>query len=51
MPVRVQAEDFDVSAELARLRAGDARVGAVAAFIGTVRDGDEVALFPPVTGG
>jgi len=38
MPVRVQTADFDVSRELAALRAGDARVGAVAAFIGTVRD-------------
>lgn len=38
MPIRVQVADFDVGAELAALRAGDARVGAVAAFIGTVRD-------------
>lgn len=38
MPVRVQTTDFDVGAELAALRAGDPRVGAVASFIGTVRD-------------
>ncbi|RJG06312.1 molybdopterin synthase catalytic subunit MoaE [Noviherbaspirillum cavernae] len=38
MPIRVQTEDFDLSAEVARLRAGDARVGAVVSFIGTVRD-------------
>jgi len=38
MPVRVQQEDFDVGAEIAALRAGDARVGAVATFVGTVRD-------------
>ena len=38
MPVRVQTDDFDVSAELAALRAGDPRVGAVASFVGTVRD-------------
>ncbi len=38
MTVRVQTEDFDVSTELAALRAGDPRVGAVAAFVGTVRD-------------
>ncbi|NEX59871.1 molybdopterin synthase catalytic subunit MoaE [Noviherbaspirillum galbum] len=38
MPVRVQTQDFDVGAEIAGLRAGDARVGAVASFIGTVRD-------------
>jgi molybdopterin synthase catalytic subunit len=36
--VRVQAGDFDLGAELARLRAGDARVGAVVSFLGTVRD-------------
>ena len=38
MPVRVQTEDFDVGRELAALRDGDPAVGAVAAFIGTVRD-------------
>ncbi len=38
MTVRVQAEDFDVSREIAQLRAGNAKVGAVAAFIGVVRD-------------
>ena len=38
MPVRVQTADFDVGAEIAALRAGDGRVGAVASFIGTVRD-------------
>jgi molybdopterin synthase catalytic subunit len=36
--VRIQHEDFDVAREVAALRAGDARVGAVASFIGTVRD-------------
>lgn len=38
MTVRVQTEDFDVGAELAALRAGDGRVGAVASFVGVVRD-------------
>jgi molybdopterin synthase catalytic subunit len=38
MPVRVQLDDFDASREIAALRAGDPRVGAVACFIGTVRD-------------
>jgi molybdopterin synthase catalytic subunit len=38
MPVRVQTEDFDVGVEIARLRAGRPGVGAVAAFVGTVRD-------------
>ena len=36
--VRIQTEDFDLGAEVARLRAGDAAVGAVASFVGTVRD-------------
>lgn len=39
--VSIQTEDFDLSAEVARLRAGDAGVGAVAAFVGTVRDVSE----------
>ena len=36
--VRVQREDFDLGAEVARLRAGDPRIGAVVTFVGTVRD-------------
>jgi molybdopterin synthase catalytic subunit len=36
--VRVQQEDFDLGAEVARLRAGDPRIGAVVNFVGTVRD-------------
>jgi molybdopterin synthase catalytic subunit len=36
--VRVQEADFDVGAELIALRAGDARVGALASFVGLVRD-------------
>lgn len=38
MIVRVQEADFDTGAELAALRAGDARVGALASFVGLVRD-------------
>ena len=38
MPIRIQEKDFDISAEIAALRKGDARVGAVASFLGTVRD-------------
>ena len=38
MTVRVQEADFDVGAELAALRANDARVGALASFLGLVRD-------------
>jgi molybdopterin synthase catalytic subunit len=44
--VSIQTQDFDVSQELAALRAGDARVGAVCSFVGTVRernDGNSVA--------
>ena len=36
--VRIQTQDFDLGAELAALRAGDPRVGAVCTFVGTVRD-------------
>ena len=36
--VVVQTTDFDLGVELAALRAGDASIGAVASFIGTVRD-------------
>jgi molybdopterin synthase catalytic subunit len=42
MPVRVQTADFDLSAEVAGLRAAQgpraAQIGAIATFIGTVRD-------------
>jgi molybdopterin synthase catalytic subunit len=43
MPVRVQQEDFDLTREVAALRAGDPSVGAVAVFVGTVRDVNEGA--------
>ncbi len=36
--IRVQHEDFDAGAEIARLRASDPKVGAVASFIGVARD-------------
>ena len=39
--VSIQLDDFDVSVELAKLRAGDKRVGAVCSFVGTVRDINE----------
>jgi molybdopterin synthase catalytic subunit len=44
--IRVQTEDFDAGAEMARLRAGNPRVGAVASFVGVCRDrndGESVA--------
>ena len=36
--VRVQAEDFDLGAEIAALRSQDPRIGAIVSFVGTVRD-------------
>jgi molybdopterin synthase catalytic subunit len=36
--VSIQTEDFDLSAEVARLRADEKGVGAVCTFVGTVRD-------------
>ena len=41
--VRVQTEDFHIEDEVAALRAGDARVGAVCLFVGTVRDRNDGA--------
>ncbi|WP_234085600.1 molybdopterin synthase catalytic subunit MoaE [Azonexus sp. R2A61] len=38
MSVRVQTADFDVGAELTALRANDPRIGALASFVGLVRD-------------
>ena len=49
MPVRVQGEEFAIAFELATLRAGDPRVGAVAAFIGTVRDVNDGAQVATMT--
>ena len=49
MPVRVQTADFDIAGEIAALRAGDARVGAVASFIGTVRDVNDDAAIRKLT--
>ena len=46
MPVRVQTEDFDLTHEVAALRAAQgvraAKIGAIATFTGTVRDLNEV---------
>jgi molybdopterin synthase catalytic subunit len=41
VPIRIQEGDFDISAEIAALRRGDPRVGAVVSFLGTVRDMNE----------
>lgn len=43
MPVRIQHEDFDISTEIATLRAARRDVGAVASFVGIVRDVNEGA--------
>lgn len=41
--VRIQTEDFDLTQEIAQLRAGNAKVGAIVSFTGTVRDLNEGA--------
>lgn len=38
--IRVQQEDFDIGAEVARLKAGRSDIGAIVTFLGTVRDQD-----------
>lgn len=49
MTIRVQETDFDIGAELAALRAGDARVGALASFLGLVRDLNDGASISEMT--
>ena len=49
MSVRVQAGDFDIGQEIARLRAQDRSVGAIASFIGTVRDVNDAASVTQMT--
>ena len=41
LSVAIQTQDFDATQELATLRRGDARVGAVCCFVGTVRERNE----------
>ena len=36
--IRIQQEDFDIGAEIAKLRAGRGDIGAIVTFTGTVRD-------------
>ena len=40
--IRVQPEDFDVGAEIARLKEGRTDIGAIVTFLGTVRDEEGV---------
>ena len=49
MTVRVQEADFDLGAELLALRAADARVGALASFLGLVRDMNDGASVAEMT--
>lgn len=41
MTVRIQTEDFDAGAEIAALRRANPKIGAVASFVGVVRDANE----------
>ena len=46
MTVRIQSEEFDAGVEMAAMRRGNPAIGAVASFVGVVRDvneGDAVA--------
>ncbi|HVY08021.1 MAG TPA: molybdopterin synthase catalytic subunit MoaE [Burkholderiales bacterium] len=43
MAVRVQAEDFDAGAEMNVMRRSNPRIGAIACFVGVVRDLNEGA--------
>ncbi|MES2356213.1 MAG: molybdenum cofactor biosynthesis protein MoaE [Pseudomonadota bacterium] len=38
MPVRIQREDFDIGVETRAIRDGNPNVGAIASFVGLVRD-------------
>lgn len=49
MAARVQHEDFDIGVEIARLRAGNPKIGAVASFIGIVRDMNEGDVVGSIT--
>lgn len=49
MNIRVQEADFDVGAELLALRAADPRVGALASFLGLVRDLNDGASVSEMT--
>ena len=49
MPVRVQHEDFDVGVEIAALRSSNPSIGAVASFIGIVRDSNEGSAVGSIT--
>ena len=48
MKISVQAQDFDAGAEI-RALSRDAKVGAVASFVGTVRDANEGSVVAEMT--
>ncbi len=49
MAVRVQQEEFDAGSEIVRRCAGNSAIGAVASFIGIVRDLNEGATVGSIT--
>ena len=49
MAVRVQREDFDIGAEIAAFRRADPGIGAIASFIGLVRDVNDDAAVASMT--
>jgi molybdopterin synthase catalytic subunit len=49
MTVRIQAADFDAGLEIAKLRQGNPKIGAVAAFVGIVRDVNDDAQVSRMT--
>ena len=49
MTIRVQTGDFDIGAEVTQLRRGNPKIGAVACFIGLVRDINENATVAEMT--
>ncbi|MCL4470925.1 MAG: molybdopterin synthase catalytic subunit MoaE [Sulfuricella sp.] len=49
MTVRVQYEDFDLGAEILKLRHGNSKIGAIASFVGLVRDLNDNARVAEMT--
>jgi molybdopterin synthase catalytic subunit len=47
--IRVQPEDFDVGAELAKLTAGRTDIGGLASFVGLVRERSEAGALTAMT--
>lgn len=49
MSVRVQTEDFDIGAEISGMRRGNPAIGAIASFVGVVRDVNEGDIVADMT--